>query len=182
MSCDENCECYLCRELKGCEDGTGWNGKSVPDNFILTKSKANVFDLTKYTFFGMNEENNVNENVKTCNIEKDMTFNGKSEMLAEVKHKSVIYIDKTDENNNNTDNTTNVQNSCVMNEKVDEYLSLDSIEDSNVVNVIFKNTFSYATQIVNDVFTPETWSDIDSDDFPLGMEADYFNKIYMKQG
>lgn len=172
MTCDENCTCFLCRELSGCEERIE-NGKCVPDNFILSKSKANVFDLTKYTFFGM--VNDSKKNNGTCN---ENEFETKSEK-PEIKHKSVIYIDKSDENNNNADS----KNSNVLtNEKVDEYMSLDSTQDTNIVNVVFKNTFSYATQIVNDVFTPETWSDVDSDDFPLGIEADYFNKIYLKQG
>lgn len=172
MTCDENCKCFLCRELNGCEERIA-NGKYVPDNFILSKSKANVFDLTKYTFFGMVEDDKC-----TDAIHNENNFDVKCEK-AEIKHKSVIYIDKADENNNDA----NVKNSnSSVNEKVDEYMSLDSIQDSNVVNVVFKNTFSYATQIVNDIITPETWSDIDSDDFPLGIEADYFNKIYMKQG
>lgn len=172
MTCDENCSCFLCRELHGCE-GRIENGKGAPENFILSKSKANVFDLTKYTFFGM-----VNDSKCAEAAANENGIEAKSEK-AEVKHKSVIYIDKADENNNESD----VQNSnAPVNEKVDEFMSLDSIQDTSVVNVVFKNTFSFATQIVNDVFTPETWSDVDSDDFPLGMEADYFNKIYSKQG
>lgn len=178
MFCDENCTCFLCRELSGCEERLE-NGKIVPDNFILSKSTANVFDLTKYTYFGMATETvqNADDDSSIPTIQEENKSEIKSD-LPEIKHKSVIYIDENDENNNvSISNNANV----VMNEKVDEYMSLDSLQDSNVVNVVFKNTFSFASQIVNDVYTPETWSDIDSDDFPLGMEADYFNRLYFER-
>lgn len=175
MFCDENCTCFLCRELSGCEEQLE-NGKIIPDNFILSKSTANVFDLTKYTFFGM-----VNEAAQNADDVSSIREENKSEIkkdVPEIKHKSVIYIDENDENNNvSTSKNANV----LVNEKVDEYMSLDSLQDSNVVNVVFKNTFSFASQIVNDIYTPETWSDIDSDDFPLGIEADYFNRMYFER-
>nr|XP_015834554.1 PREDICTED: ankyrin repeat and BTB/POZ domain-containing protein 2 [Tribolium castaneum] len=59
-------------------------------------------------------------------------------------------------------------------------MTLDSIENSHVINVIFKNTFSLASQILEDVRTCNEYYSDCSDDFPLGMEADML-KYYLEQ-
>lgn len=187
MRCPENCSCILCLELNGCETRFTFNHKSISDNFILSKpeteKKETVKETKTYTFFGMensvlpfvkcNENNIVDfDSFKTSAVEK-LSENSRHNVSL---HKSIIYVDdamsKTNENGE-------IGGGCnvILNEILDESTSLDTVQDSNVINVIFRNTYSFATQVINDVQFPECFSDVNSDDFPLGIEANIYNKI-----
>jgi hypothetical protein len=179
MGCDEFCKCLLCLELKGCETNLKSDNS---DNFILTKSEAinnDCFEPTKYTFFGMEPNtwfnNNEGEDENQNKVaEVSCAQNGEP---TENKHKSVIYV-----NDDLQHDATSVEDSAriTIKEKIDELMTLDSIENSHVINVIFKNTFSWASQIIDDVRTCNEYYSDSSDDFPLGMEADLL-KYYLEQ-
>ncbi|XP_063912415.1 ankyrin repeat and BTB/POZ domain-containing protein 2 isoform X1 [Zophobas morio] len=117
----------------------------------------------------------VEENPPEENEEPKVPSPENSESV-ENKHKSVIYVNddlKSDERVEDNPRIT-------IKEKIDEYMCLDSIENSHVINVIFKNTFSLASQIIEDVRTCNEYYSDCSDDFPLGMEADML-KYYLEQ-
>lgn len=191
MRCTKNCKCILCLELHGCEKRFNEAPPIISNNFILTRSSAlvrNAMRPKKFTFFGgsgsdfdltrsaekaKRAEKFSMINSSADNIHQIVESKIEGELITESLHKSVIYVNDLltcDENNNDTQNV-------VLNEKVDEVTQLDTVQDSNVVNVVFKDTFAYASQILNDLNVPEDCnSDVESDDFPLGIEAHYFNK------
>lgn len=153
MTCGNNCGCYLCLELKGCEKSLK-NLKSFGDNFIL-KADNNV--AKKFTFFGMEIDFSKDQ------FEKFSTMGAKKMS----KHKSVIYINDVEKKEEDDMPIISVS------EKIDEEMSVYSVDNSKVINVVFKNTFGYASQIINElhICDDDYFSD-DLDDFPLGMEAD----------
>ncbi|RZC39551.1 ankyrin repeat and BTB/POZ domain-containing protein 2, partial [Asbolus verrucosus] len=117
-----------------------------------------------------------NNNIGESQSQNDMLCMENFEST-ENKHKSVIYV-----NDDLKGGATNVDDNSriTITEKIDEYMTLDSIENSQIINVIFKNTFSLASQIIDDVRTCNEYYSDSSDDFPLGMEADLL-KHYMEQ-
>lgn len=170
MGCDEFCNCILCLELKSCDKANLSSDNT--DNFILTKPENVEFrDSTKYTFFGMEKDPWLNENPPKEEEDK----NEENCKITENKHKSVIYVND-DLKTESIEDTSRI----TIKEIIDEYMSLDSLENSHVINVIFKNTFSLASQIIEDVRTCNEYYSDSSDDFPLGMEADML-KYYLEQ-
>lgn len=172
MICVENCNCILCRELPGCEKNIDKCDKypAVNDNFILSAPQSvlkaiNSFEnqiKSRDTHFTPNcDKNNLNESSKCDNV-----------------HKSVIYISGTlGGSKTNINNTENIDDSTT--------LASTETEDKNIINVIFRNSFNRAQQIINDVSCENSCcdysiSDDDYDDFPLGMEADLLNKLQNK--
>lgn len=181
----------LCLELKGCEKRLDKSEQS--ENFILCKS--NLEKPKKLTFFGMvNEQNcfsNIQYNKSNSDKEKpDKNVNDavfiRDENLTESRHKSVIYVGNStlktinDENEKQPSNKTFPK--IVSKEVLDEHMSLVSTENSKIVTVVFNDTFSYATQIVNELTSPCDiyWSDTE-DDLPLGMEAEYLTRNHSIQ-
>lgn len=198
MRCDKYCDCILCLELKGCEQHLQDNVDTVASNFILAKPDKGLNDLMaqngkRYTFFGMQVEGDFekfstlgkseikNDEIKDslCGekvIQKpeDKTDDHSNQMSH--KHKSVIYV--------NDGASTSVEDAIeeiTKNEYIDEWMSLCSRENSTEINVIFKNTFSLASQIINEVHSTSLipTDEENEDDFPLGMEAELL-KHYMK--
>lgn len=132
------------------------------ENFILRPGDD---DRKNYTFFGM-------EDVKSLQrVAKDENNN---------RHKSVIYV-------SDAEIASNAQPQILRSVVIDEFMSLLVVENSRVVIVVFKETFNFANQLVNEVmFSCQVYydSDDDEDDFPLGMEADYLNRTscyYLKR-
>lgn len=190
MTCDENCSCLVCLQLSGCEKNLK---NDLKENFILTKSDANKTRATcklisdsepkVFTYFGMEIDfaNNNFEKFSTIGkpteIPDDLLENLEPQCktceINENKHKSVIYVN----DGNNSSKMIDANSNIVISEKIDEYMSLDTIENSSIINVVFKETFSLASQIINEIHMcgNEYYSD-ESDDFPLGMEADLFRQ------
>lgn len=192
MRCPENCSCILCLELNGCEKRLERSSGDVKlsDNFILAKPdgiKAKEEDGKTYTFFGMEDCGSRFENRKNTILNKEKGDFEKIKMMTldKVKetsntkenvslHKSIIYVDDSVSKIDGNERNSNV----ILNEILDESTCLDTVQDSNIINVIFRNTYSFATQVINDVQFPECClSDVNSDDFPLGIEANLYNKI-----
>lgn len=171
MGCDEFCKCLLCLELKGCEPNLKTENT---ENFILAKPENECRDLTKYTFFGMDSNSWFDNSHKEVKVSTPNTENCE---LIESKHKSVIYVN--DDLKLGSDAVEDNPRITIK-EQIDEYMSLDSIENSHVINVIFKNTFSLASQIIEDVRTCNEYYSDTCDDFPLGMEADML-EYYLEQ-
>ncbi|XP_022902026.1 ankyrin repeat and BTB/POZ domain-containing protein 2 isoform X2 [Onthophagus taurus] len=170
MRCHKNCSCILCLELTGCEANI--LDQKHDTNFILSSKQQQQTEAKSYTFFGMDgpvrmqeEDKNQEESIKPYISEEKKV----GETISNL-HKSIIYVDD--------------QENCekvVANELIDQETSLTSVQKSNIVNVLFKNTYSYATQLINDVQLPDCYSDTGSDDFPLGIEAYIYNKISFKR-
>lgn len=106
----------------------------------------------------------------------DKTERPEPENTPENRHKSVIYV------NDDGKEDAGGKSTIEVSEQIDEHMSFHSIENSNVITVIFKNTFGFASQIINEVHMCgyEYYSD-ESDDFPLGMEADMFRQYMEKR-
>lgn len=177
MPCSQFCTCLLCRELKGCEKDI--TPVIHSDNFILSKPPnkppiKECFDNKKYTFFGMDLPVLSDLPQLTSEVQKK----SKDEVAIENKHKSVIYVNNENVNQDNCNDTkiTTIK----IEEKIDEFMSLDAVENSDVINVVFKNTFSLASQILEDVRTCNDYFSDSPDEFPLGMEADLLCQ-YMEQ-
>lgn len=157
MACDGYCNCAACLDLKNCDQIIR---KQINEDVVKSE--------TKYTFFGVESSDWFSKNEDE---EK------KIEAPVENKHKSVIYVN--DEPQLDVDNIE--ENSRItITEQIDEYMALDSIENSHIINVIFKNTFSFASQIIDDIRTCNEYYSDSYDDFPLGMEADLL-KQYLEQ-
>lgn len=154
----------MCLELKGCENG------SVPEvapteNFFLSKPESHA--SKKYVFFGMHEDFSSTQEGERKKPERVLQV-GEGKI-----HKSVIYVDNFPDAGQVCPAGSNV----LLEETVDGSTSLVSVQDSNVINVVFKNNFSFAMDIINDVHVNDGWADVHSEDFPLGIEADIFNRI-----
>ncbi|KAL3267211.1 hypothetical protein HHI36_011347 [Cryptolaemus montrouzieri] len=194
MKCDKNCDCILCLELIGCEENLKSNNLGN-SNFILTKPDKNLNELRmgngkKYTFFGMQIEGDFekfstieakNTNRSECDLKDEQSeHNEKTETCSDKdhKHKSVIYV-----NDSNTDSAKDSNEDIMKNEYIDEWMSLVSREKSTEINVVFKNTFSLASQIINEVHSGDVHQteNEEEDDFPLGMEADLLDHYLKKR-
>ncbi|KAK9885615.1 hypothetical protein WA026_012379 [Henosepilachna vigintioctopunctata] len=120
-------------------------------------------------------ENNTNPKDELQMMNKSLSEVDSSSRIAN-KHKSVIYVN---------DSTTNIdeesREDIMKNELIDEWMSLCSRENSSEIHVVFKNTFSLASQIINEIHSSNVLheNNNDGDDFPLGMEADLL-KYYLK--
>lgn len=187
MHCEKNCSCILCLQLTGCEKCVNENVQS--ENFILCKSG---FERPKkLTFFGMeldiaNQKNSFSDDIE-CKINSNDKRNSEIDDVGDVvddeitkrRHKSVIYVGTV----KSTSGECTVQlankfpSKIISKETLDEQMSLVSTENSKIVTVVFHDTFSYATQIVNELTSAcdTNWSD-NEDDFPLGMEAEYLTR------
>lgn len=169
--CDENCSCILCLELRDCESQVNKATMGPLENFILRPSDDSG-GQKNYTFFGM-------QDVKSLQRFGKADENNNNDVVAKNRHKSVIYV--------SDDGNAEVSSEVSRSEIIDEFMSLTTVENSRVVSVVFKGTFSFATQLVNEVmFSCQVYydSDGDEDDFPLGMEADYLNRTscyYLKK-
>lgn len=177
MVCDPHCSCILCLELNGCDNKLICDNDEN-NNFILAPKKVDrVKDKKKFTFFGMEVDDNNNFKMKlnTEDQKIDKKEDVKTPEVPENKHRSVIYV-----NDNNKFISPEIKNS----EIIDEQMSLEATESCDFINVIFKNTFSLATEIINEV---EMCNDIcygfddDDDEFPLGMEADLMRQFMEKK-
>ena len=155
----------MCLELKGCESGSA--SEAAPnENFFLSKPESHR-DGKKYVFFGMHEDSSSTQ-------EGDRETPEPVPQAGEGKiHKSVIYVDNFPDGGQVPPAASNV----LLEETVDGSTSLVSVQDSNVISVVFRNNFSFAMDIINDVHVNDGWSDVNSEDFPLGIEADVFNRI-----
>lgn len=182
--CDKNCCCILCLELRGCEKQVIRKAMGSSENFILRRSTENISEPKKYIFFGMEDaqslqnmfEKKIDENNNNNNNEREPSIS------AETRHKSVIYVGAT--SNSEFPNISETQ--IVRKEIIDEYTSLSTVENSSVISVIFKDTFAFATQLVNEIsLSCQIYYDSgDEDDFPLGMEAEYLTRsacYYLKR-
>lgn len=118
--------------------------------------------------------------IDSGNKPKTDTIDDADENITEGRHKSVIYVGNS--TLKTTDNTTQSANKCsskiVSKEVLDDRMSLVSTENSKIVTVVFHETFSYATQIVNELTSAcDNYRSDAEDDFPLGMEAEYLTRI-----
>lgn len=195
MRCVANCRCFLCLELRDLNNNVKCD-RTISDNFILGKptfKPYNDFKNKSLTFFGMENEdtNNNMENIDTKDIicKKTAEPFDKIELIEgnppktseESRHKSVIYISDKEGNNNPDGNElslnggSNILHSVVL----DEFMSLNSSDCSNVINVVFKDTYPYALKLISDVNNP--YAEDSAEDFPLGVEADVFNRNYRRR-
>lgn len=179
MRCLSNCSCMLCLELKDADKNV-ISSKEICDNFILTESPALVkkyaenFENKKLYYFGMEETD--------LNIKFNEETSVKDEVEAsqeDAKHKSVIYINDVDQNSETRSNVLGDSSKIVVSEILDEYMTLNRNDCNNVINVIFKNTYPYATQLINTINSCNI--DYNSEEFPLGIEADIFYKNHVKR-
>lgn len=184
MICVENCTCILCRELPGCETNIGGEKySSVNDNFILSSPKNSALKLVNYNKRTSEQIFEPGDSADSLDLEDYNNNNHKKynkrqcEPSSDSVHKSVIYISGTLNNNNKINNTENIDDSTTL-------ASSEAVEESNVINVIFKNSFNNAQQIINDVNCPGIGTCCDyiesDDDFPMGMEADFLNRLQYK--
>lgn len=180
MPCLENCDCVLCRELSNYETFTASN---KPDkNFILLSPMSarinSVFETTKNLHDQLVAEIN-SKYKKNCQESNDADiFYDKCELtdsrFPDSVHKSVVYISGSLKRDRYEDAFDNIDESTVL-------TFFDSDEDKNVINVIFKNSFENANQIIRDINDCENAccdEIISDDDLPLGMEADVLNERY----
>lgn len=170
--CDENCSCILCLELRGCEKQVIKNVMGSTENFILrqsTESISAIIEPKKYTFFGIDDAQSLKDI-----FEGKIDENNNNNLAQETKHKSVIYVSSTP----HSEASNNAKTQIVRKEIIDEYTTLSAVEASRVVTVIFKATFAFATQLVNEItLSCQIYYDSgDEDDCPLGMEADYLTR------
>lgn len=141
----------------------------------------------KFTFFGMevdleqqafekfstigktNRRKAKNSNMKKFEDKIDKNNNDQPT----TKHKSVIYINDSEKSNANALETAEETAGIKITEKIDKDFILEYLEHCKVINVIYKNTFGYACQLIDEITicAYEFYED-DGDDFPLGMEAD----------
>lgn len=179
--CDKNCSCILCLELRGCEKQVIMSAMDCSTNFILRSNNENnkvKSGQINYTFFGMEDVKSLQKVIKE---ETDENNNNNDGLIVENKHKSIIYVN---DNNSTISNDTDAQ--IIKSEIIDEFMSLTAVENSRVITVVFKETFSYANQLVNEVMLScqVYYDSADEDDFPLGMEAEYLNRTsgyYLKK-
>lgn len=193
----------LCRELWGINRNVQTD-KVLSDNFILAANK-------KFTYFGMETETNfsadkifsaitnfgvdkslgrdkhfcADKNVvdkpfgvnKNVNVDANLSAepNLSADLIEKRRHKSVIYI-----SDNDGSKSGNSESEILNSEVLDEFMSLNSSDTTNIITVVFKETFSYAQHIIIDVNTTPASGD-SGDDFPLGIEANAFNKKYLKR-
>lgn len=164
----------MCLELNDCDGKLLNTSSAVNENFILCKSDSKK--CKKFTYFGMEANMNDTDSLNNLYIEDDS-----DEIHCNIKeslHKSVIYVNPK----SLSELSKNVKNSEILNKEIlDEHMSLYKAEGSTVINIIFKDTFSYACQIINELLMCEIfWTDDDEDNFPLGMEAEYLTRSELK--
>lgn len=189
----------LCRELRGINSNVQTD-KLVSDNFILATNK-------KFTYFGMETEPNFSAHkifsaVTNFGVDKSLggskhfgvdknvvnTILGVSteanlsaeqnlsaDLIEKRRHKSVIYI-----SDNDGSKSSNSESEILNSEVLDEFMTLNSSDTTNVITVVFKETFNYALQVINEINSSIASGD-SGDDLPLGIEADVFNKKYLKR-
>lgn len=184
LLCKKDCICSLCRQLKSISERKMPKTSSSNDNFSFGGACIKSEDINfkkcsskKFTFFGMEVdlENGDFEKFSTVgksNRRKAKKKNHQVNEIDNVKHKSVIYV------NNIGDSTSNdcKEDLCIKStEKIDNELWLEfvDLDQCKVLNVIYKRTFAYACQLIDEISinSYEFYPD-DDDDFPLGMEAD----------
>lgn len=190
MPCLKNCKCVLCLELSNYEDFSpempfiNNNNKmsQISENFILRSPPTEKFEKTKYLHDQLVSELNRKYNRSDSNNNSIETFD--KCILADSRfpdsvHKSVVYISgslKNDTFGKDSRFYDSIDDSTVL-------TSSESNEDKNVINVVFKNSFVSASQIIkdmNDCNVKCCDEIISDDDFPLGMEAEELNKRYME--
>lgn len=174
--CDDNCTCILCLELSGCDVVNGAMGSW--ENFILKPAK----EPKKYIYFGMEDAQTLK---KSFGSKVDINNNDDGGEALVTRHKSIIYVESTPEKDNDQV-VSGKESQIIRNEVIDEYMSLNAAENSNVIIVVFKETFALATQFVNEITSscPIFYDSCDEDDFPLGMEAEYLTRnscYYLKK-
>ncbi|XP_018326720.1 ankyrin repeat and BTB/POZ domain-containing protein 2 [Agrilus planipennis] len=184
QQCDgkRNCACFTCAQLDSIEQDVPMH--TFNDNFILHPSKY-CDDIPKqYTYFGAKDFVNSSEEIIQAIVrEKKFTFPendsdtedaiGRKNHSDVTKFKSVVYLCDNKCGENDHEN-------CVT---IDDEMSLDSNSDTNVIQVIFKNSFPYANSLIDDIMTCEKYfSDEDCvDDLPVGIEAFIYVKHYHKR-
>lgn len=178
LLCKENCICSLCRQLKSISERKMPIASSSNDNFSFGGVKSQINNSKKcggkkFTFFGMEVDLENGDFEKFSTVGKSNRRRPKKKNSeVDIKHKSVIYV------NNIGDSISNdcKEDLCIKRtEKVDNELWLEfvDLDQCKVLNVIYKLTFAYACQLIDEVSinSYEFYPD-DDDDFPLGMEAD----------
>lgn len=127
------------------------------------------------TNVGTNANSSASKNLCTGeNLSADANFSADS--IEKKRHKSVIYISDNDGSNSGNSESEKILNSEVL----DEFMTLNSSDTTNVITVVFRETFSYALRLISDINIP-TKTVESGDDFPLGIEANVFNKKYLKR-
>lgn len=184
MQCIENCSCILCLELNDMDENVSSEKNLPSENFILAESPglvkkyADIFDNKNFTYFGMDIAN-LNKSVENNVDLKSEPLIEPQEKNEDNKHKSVIYINDSNKISSDDGIGASGNTNILMSEVLDEYMSLDTTDNSNIINVIFKNTYPYATQLITDINTSDIYDSLD--EFPLGIEADIFNRNYRKR-
>lgn len=174
--CDNNCACILCLELNGSERQVIKKAMGASENFILLRSTENISapEPKKYTFFGIEDAHTLQKR-----FDQKIDENNNNEAPIEARHKSIIYVSTTLDKYDLDGSREDRESKIVRTEIIDEFMSLSTTENSGVVVVIFKGTFAFATQLVNEItLCCQIYyhSSDDEDDFPLGMEADYLTR------
>lgn len=195
MPCIKNCRCVLCKELKHIE--TCNNQSDITDkNFILMSPRSSRisddFERTRSLHAKLISEINSKcidiqkEFVDKC--EGDRRANKAGDLLkcsSDNLHKSVVYISGSIRSNKINKRQDGQEHASEVFENIDESTFLtyfdenDNLNERNVINVVFKNSFENANQIIKDVTCANQFCDVffsDDDDFPLGMEADFLNR------
>lgn len=122
------------------------------------------------------EDNDSLKNLFVMSNDKQSEVNNNENL-----HKSVIYVNPKTFGDNLDAAKHDGDSEIILKEILDDYMTLYKTEDSNLIYIIFKDTFSFACQIVNEVTAVcQVFCDDVEDDFPLGMEAEYFNKMELE--
>lgn len=170
MPCLENCSCVLCREL----NNVSYSVREVEDkNFILLSPNSskivNDYEKTRNLHAQLISEINSKCSVIQQEFVKNKPDSSDLKYCDNV-HKSVVYI-------SGSMRCDKIKQDITLYENIDDSTILtffdENTDDKNVINVVFKNSFENANQIINDINCASAFCDFSSeDDFPLGMEAD----------
>lgn len=180
MLCVENCKCILCLELPGCDTNLTSPDKQIDDNFILTVPKNSVLKTVSELENKLNKICERKFSLSRYHSDEDIRRNKytarNSDVNNESVHKSVIYISGTLNAESNVD-----VNNC---ETIDDATTLtNTAEDKNIINVLFRNSYTNAQQIISEISCENSCCEYGGfeDDFPLGMEADLLNRLQNNQ-
>lgn len=156
----DDCNCVLCLELNGGDKYTSVSGDGEEKIIVVEQPKKDR--KLPFTYFGMEVENLTNDVVANP-AQHEITIITIGEK--EITNKEEVNI---------IGKETQLVAVEISAEEADEDFILEFLEN-NVINIVYKNTFAYASQLINEL-QHEYYSE---DDPPLSFLEDEYD-LYLK--
>lgn len=149
----DDCNCVLCLELNGGEKYSCICGDAEEKIIVVEQPKKDR--KLPFTYFGMEVDDSYRQEASQNNCPQKEPLSARYLYQENIDHSKESLLARKEENNEHSDGKSKLEETQLVSveltsEDLDEEFVLEFLEN-NVINVVYKYTFTYAIRLIDAV-------------------------------